>query len=204
MEIADLLVAGGEVVTHLARRRADVVVCNGKITQLLDPGAPKPDAARVIDARGLYVLPGAIDPHTHIGGGAKVLGSVQAAVKVCTRALAFGGTTTVMEMISPLKDASLDDSVDHAQEEREGNMAIDFAFHLSLHSIDDHLLEQLARLGDAGTPSFHASFEGARGQPLDEGSLYRLLQIARERRMVAILHAEDSRLKAELDRKSVV
>ena len=36
-------------------------------------------------------FPGAVDPHTHIGGATKVVGSLAAAMKVCTRALAIGG-----------------------------------------------------------------------------------------------------------------
>ena len=96
MDNVDLLITGGEVITHTERRHANVLVQQEKIVGLLDAHAALPRAQKTIDATGLYVLPGAVDPHTHIGGATKVVGTLAAAMKVCTRALAIGGTTTVM------------------------------------------------------------------------------------------------------------
>ena len=203
MENVDLLVTGGEVITAYGRRYANVAIQQGKIAGLLDPRVSLPKAQRTIDAEGLYVFPGAIDPHTHIGGATKVVGSLAAAMKVCTRALAIGGTTTVMEMVAPTKGLSLRAGLAEALSERRGNMAIDFAFHPSLASVDDHVIAELEKCAEDGTPSFHGSFEGARGrEPLDEGSLYRLLNLARSRRMMAVIHAEDARLNREIIRET--
>jgi dihydropyrimidinase len=197
----DILITGGEVITHTERRQATVAISQGKVAALLEPDAALPKAQRIIDATGLYVLPGAIDPHTHIGGATKVVGSLTAAMKVCTRALAIGGTTTVMEMIPPTKGLSLGANLAHARSERLGSMAIDFAFHPSLASVDDQVIAELEQCAEDGTPSFHASFEGARGRdPLDEGGLYRLLNLARERKMMAVIHAEDAKLNREVIR----
>ncbi|HEY2987516.1 MAG TPA: amidohydrolase family protein [Candidatus Binatia bacterium] len=203
LDVLDVLIVGGEVVTASGRRFLDVAVRDGKVGALLNPNAPRPAAARVIDAQGCYVLPGAIDPHTHIGGAAKIFGSVAAGMKACTRALAFGGTTTVMEMISPPKGETLTAGLAQARAERHGSMAVDFAFHPSLPSIDDGILTELSRCAENGVPSFHASFEGSKGrEPVDEASLYRLFTLARERRMIAILHAEDPKLNAELIKRT--
>ena len=203
MDNVDLLITGGEVITHTERRHANVAIRQGKVAALLDPHAALPKAQRKIDASGLYVLPGAIDPHTHIGGATKVVGSLAAAMKVCTRALAIGGTTTVMEMIPPTKGLSLRAGLAEARSERRGTMAIDFAFHPSLASVDDRVIAELEECAEDGTPSFHASFEGARGrEPLDEGGLYRLLNLARSRKMMAVIHAEDARLNREVIRQT--
>ena len=203
MDEIDLLITGGEVITAFGRRRADVAVRQGKIAALNDPEFSKPQAKKVVHAEGLYVLPGAIDPHTHIGSGANVLGSIGVAMQTSTRALAIGGTTTVMEMISAEKGLTISEGITKARAERQGNMAIDFAFHPSFYSVEDHVLAELRNCAEAGTPSFHASFEGTRGRdPLNEGSLYRLLNFARECGMMAILHAEDPRLNEELIRQT--
>ena len=199
----DILITGGEVINHTERRHATVAISQGKVAALLEPDAALPMAQRIIDATGLYVLPGAIDPHTHIGGATKVVGSLAAAMKVCTRALAIGGTTTVMEMIPPTKGLSLRANLAHARSERLGQMAIDFALHPSLASVDDQVIAELEECVEDGTPSFHASFEGARGRdPLDEGGLYRLLNLARDRKMMAVIHAEDARLNREVIRQT--
>jgi dihydropyrimidinase len=203
MDNIDLLITGGEVITHTERRHGTVAIQQGKIVGLLDIRQALPSAQRIIDASGLYVLPGAIDPHTHIGGATKVVGSLAAAMKVCTRALAIGGTTTVMEMIPPRKGLSLRANLAEAREERRGTMAIDFSFHPSLASVDDQVIAGLEECAEDGTPSFHASFEGARGrEPLDEGSLWRLLNLARSRVMMAVIHAEDARLNREVIRQT--
>src|ERR1043166_6144162 len=155
MENVDLLVTGGEVITASGRKFASVAVDRGKIVGLLNTQETPPRAKRTIDASGLYVFPGAVDPHTHIGGGAKVVGSVAAAMKVCTRALAIGGTTTVMEMISPTKGLSLRTGLADALSQRRGNMAIDFAFHPSLASFGDDVIAELEECAQEGIPSFH-------------------------------------------------
>jgi dihydropyrimidinase len=203
MENVDILIRDGEVITHTGRKHANVAIHQGKIVGLLDPRADLPRAQKVISATGLYVLPGAIDPHTHIGGATKVVGDLATAMKVCTRALAIGGTTTVMEMIPPTKGLSLQAGLGEALSERRGNMAIDFAFHPSLSSVDDRVIAELHKCADEGTPSFHGSFEGARGrEPLDEGSLYQILNLARRRKMMAVIHAEDARLNREIIRQT--
>jgi dihydropyrimidinase len=203
MENVDLLIIDGEVITHTGRKRANVAVEGGKIVGLLDPGNALPRAEKTISASGLYVFPGAVDPHTHIGGAVKVVGSLPAAMKVCTRALAMGGTTTVMEMIPPTKGLSLQAGLAEALSERRGNMAIDFAFHPSLGSVDDRVVAELRQCAGEGTPSFHASFEGARGrEPLDEGGLYQILNLARSQKMMAVIHAEDPRLNQTLIRET--
>ena len=63
----DLLIQGGTVVdgTGGAPRLADVLIEDGAIVAVLQPGGATPRAARVIDAGGLVVAPGFIDPHTH-------------------------------------------------------------------------------------------------------------------------------------------
>jgi dihydropyrimidinase len=203
MDNVDLLITGGEVITHTERRRTAVAIREGKVAALLEPGATLPSATRTIVASGLYVLPGAIDPHTHIGGAIKVTGNLAGAMKVCTRALALGGTTTVMEMIPPSKDLSLRDGLRQARAERQGTMAIDFAFHPSLASVDDQIIAGLEACAEDGTPSFHGSFEGARGRdPLDEGGLWHLLNLARRRKMMAVIHAEDARLNRAVIRQT--
>src|SRR5262245_60231460 len=203
MDTVDLLITGGEVITHHRRKYANVVVHDGTIAGLLDAHANPPKAKKIIDATGLYVLPGAVDPHTHIGGAAKVVGSLATAMKVCTRALAIGGTTTVMEMIPPTKGLSLQAGLSEALSERRDHMAIDFAFHPSLPSVDDSVMAELRQCAEEGTPSFHASFEGARGrEPLDEGGLYQILNLARSHKMMAVIHAEDPRLNQTLIRQT--
>src|SRR4051812_34372121 len=67
----DLLISGGTVVdgTGEDARRADVVIDDGRITAVVEPGTVS-DAVERIDATGLLVTPGFVDIHTHFDGQA--------------------------------------------------------------------------------------------------------------------------------------
>lgn len=91
---ADLLVRGGTLVdgTGAPPRAADIAIEEGRVVAVLEPGAPGVAAARVIEAQGLIVAPGFIDPHTHAGGD---LASDDAARRA-NLPFAFQGVTTVV------------------------------------------------------------------------------------------------------------
>ena len=88
-----LVIAGGTVYTPDGAREVDVHISDGVITGLVNTRAP--DGARVVDARGMYVLPGAIDVHVHSRDPGfpekEDFGTL-------TAAAAAGGVTTVIDM----------------------------------------------------------------------------------------------------------
>ena len=61
----DLRIAGGDVVLPGGRRRADVLVEDGKIAGIVSPGLEVSEVGRTVDATGRLVLPGMVDPHVH-------------------------------------------------------------------------------------------------------------------------------------------
>ena len=89
---ADLVIRGGRVILPTGEASADIAVTDGTISAL---GGEVQDAAEVIDARGLVVLPGVVDAHAHFNepGRADWEGW-----KAGTRGAAAGGVTTVLEM----------------------------------------------------------------------------------------------------------
>ena len=65
MPTVDVIVKGGKIVNHNGIRDGDVLIQGEKITGIVS-GSELPEAGEVIDATGLYVLPGLIDPHMHL------------------------------------------------------------------------------------------------------------------------------------------
>src|SRR5882757_2278403 len=63
MPAADLVIAGGTVVSSTGRRRANLAVTDGAITYL---GTQLPSATSTVDASGMLVMPGGIDTHVHL------------------------------------------------------------------------------------------------------------------------------------------
>ena len=100
----DTIIKGGTVVTPQGAAVMDVAIQDGKIAALSHPGLLSAESARTIDASGKIVLPGGIEPHTHIGipvperwaGRPEVFTQPPEAA---TRAAAFGGVTTLLDLL---------------------------------------------------------------------------------------------------------
>ena len=87
----DLIMKNGELVfPGEGVRRGSIAVRNGRIAAILEPDQ-EARAAQVIDCTDRFVLPGLIDPHTHIGFGAK-----EADFATESRSAALGGVTGMM------------------------------------------------------------------------------------------------------------
>src|SRR5882724_11570488 len=90
-----LLIHGGTVVNHDHSRRADVLV-DGGIIAAIGTSIDAPSGVEIIDAGGCYVMPGGIDPHTHLE--LPFMGSVSADdFEWGTKAALAGGTTMVVD-----------------------------------------------------------------------------------------------------------
>jgi len=93
------LIRGGTVVNHDNSRRADVLV-DGSAIVAVGASLQAPAGAEVIDAGGCYVMPGGIDPHTHLEF--EFMGTVTADdFEWGTKAALSGGTTMVVDMCIP-------------------------------------------------------------------------------------------------------
>ena len=91
----DTLIRGAEVVLPYGggQRRIDLAITDGRIAAHLDPGA-EAEANETIDATGRVILPGVIDPHTHLN-----LGDPETAFETETRAAALHGITTILHFL---------------------------------------------------------------------------------------------------------
>ena len=100
-----ILIRGGTVVTAEQSFRADVYCENGIIAAIGD-GFDPPAGAEVVDAGGMYVMPGGIDPHTHME--LPFMGTVASEdFFTGTSAGAAGGTTTIIDFVIPSPQQSL-------------------------------------------------------------------------------------------------
>ncbi|MGA1044930.1 MAG: amidohydrolase family protein, partial [Phycisphaerales bacterium] len=100
-----ILIRGGTVTTAERERRADVLVV-GETIAAVGEGLDAPAGATVIDASGAYVMPGGIDPHTHME--LPFMGTVSADDFLSgTAAAAAGGTTTIVDFVIPAPQESM-------------------------------------------------------------------------------------------------
>jgi dihydropyrimidinase len=95
-----ILIRGGTVVNHDHSRRADVLV-DGPAIAAIGTDLDAPMGSEVIDAGGAYVMPGGIDPHTHLE--LPFMGSISADdFEWGTKAALSGGTTMVIDFCIPI------------------------------------------------------------------------------------------------------
>src|SRR5258707_2628279 len=99
------LIRGGTIVNHDSSRQADVLVQDG-VVAAIGSGLDAAPSAEVIDAGGCFILPGGIDPHTHLEFG--FMGTVTADdFEWGTKAALSGGTTMVIDFCIPGAGQSL-------------------------------------------------------------------------------------------------
>jgi dihydropyrimidinase len=98
----DLIIRGGTVVNSNGRRAADVLIGDGRILALVEPGEQhvNTSTAQVIDATGKLVLPGGVDPHCHVATALGEFTTADDYQQTSTAAL-HGGTTTIVDFAIP-------------------------------------------------------------------------------------------------------
>lgn len=173
----------------------DVAVKDGRIVALMAPGTAEIEAERAVDAVGLYVLPGAIDPHVHIVSGppsAPLPGFESASV-----AAAYGGTTTIMDFAHLAEGMTLAQSVEKRRAEVEGKSAIDYSLHVRISGsshwsparFSGTLIDQIGDGCDYGAPSFGEIYVA--GDPDGDASAMRIFAKTAAGGGIVGVHAEN-------------
>lgn len=181
MQEFDLVIRGGEaILPGLGRTACDIAIRDGRIAALLEPDEAAP-AREAMSARGLVILPGAIDPHLHLGHGKDISRPREPGdADRETAAAARGGITTFISYLLATEpfESIFDDVVSVT---RQG-ARIDFGYHFII-STEAQLARVPAYVRDCGVPSFkifmnNRGSEGARlGLPdIDDGFLFRLAE----------------------------
>ena len=143
-----ILIKNGLVTDDVSSRLSDVLIIDSKIAKIapcIDEVIGKDD--RVIDAKGMFVLPGLIDAHTHyhlVSRGTVTCDSFPQG----SRLAAFGGVTTVIDFADHNKGMDLVQSLNYRLEEMKGKMAIDYSLHQGVygHGYDSTIGLQLENL----------------------------------------------------------
>src|SRR5258705_151306 len=117
------VIRGGRIVTAVDDYVADVLLDQGRVVAIGE-ALPLGPNARIVDARGLLVLPGGVDCHTHMEntfGDSTTCDTFESG----TRSAAFGGTTTIVDFAFQRKDISVLEAISSAQEKAHHTAAID-------------------------------------------------------------------------------
>ena len=183
-----LLIKNGRVITAVDDYNADVFVENETVTLIgksLDV-----EADTVIDAKGKYIIPGGIDPHTHFDmpfGGTVSADDFETG----TLAAAHGGTTTVIDFAIQTKGHSTLEGLDTWHAKAEGKTAIDYGFHMIITDLEDDRVPEMRKLADEGVTSYKLFMAYPGVLYSDDGTLFRAMRKAGEDGTVICMHAEN-------------
>ncbi len=184
-----VLVQGGTVVNADISVRADVLIDGDKIMQVA-PDISPPTGAKIVDAGGMLVMPGGIDPHTHM----ELMFMGQVAVDdffTGTGAGLAGGTTMIIDFAIPAPGASMVECWKDWSVKAE-KAAADYSFHVAVTSWSDKVHEEMGILTrDYGVNSFKhfMAYKGA--LMVDDGVLLHSIGRALELGAICNIHAEN-------------
>src|SRR6478736_4885739 len=190
------LIRGGTVVGPTGSVLADVLVDGEQVAALLRPGDTSlgadlaANAERVVDATGKYVIPGAVDCHTHMElpfGGTAASDTFETG----TRAAAWGGTTTIVDFAVQRTGARVQDGLAAWHEKAAGNCAVDYGFHQILGGVDDDSLKAMDELVAEGITSFKLFMAYPGVFYSDDGQILRAMQKAATNGSMVMMHAEN-------------
>ena len=186
-----VLIKGGRVITAADDYVADIYIEGERISLIgesLDLAADK-----VIDAAGMYVLPGGVDPHTHLEMPWRGETTVDDFYHGHAAA-AFGGTTTHIDFCIQDKGETFGEALATWHAKREGKALIDNGFHIIVTDLSENggTLEELATLPDEyGVSSYKLFMSYNDSLRVSDEDLFRVMQVAAKTGACVMVHAEN-------------
>ncbi len=180
----DYVIEKGTVVTAEATFVADVGIEGEQITAV----GRNLQGRQTIDATGMLVIPGGIDPHVHLQYQLPQYRSADDFF-TGTRAAALGGTTTIIDFVEPKPQQRMVEALADRRAEADGQVVIDYGLHMTIGPYEMDKLAQMAEAYGAGCASFKLYM--AYGMRLTDDQLLRALQAVRDVNGLPVVHAEN-------------
>jgi dihydropyrimidinase len=189
------VIKNGTIVTADRSWRADLLIQHGRIVAT----GPDLHADHEFDATGCYVMPGGIDPHTHLE--MPFMGTYSSDdFESGTRAALSGGTTTVVDFCLPAPNQSLLEAL-QMWDNKTSKASCDYSFHMSITWWGKQVFDEMATVVDKGITSFKhfMAYKGA--LMVDDDEMYSSFQRCAELGALPLVHAENGDVVAQLQQK---
>ncbi|NQZ28291.1 MAG: dihydropyrimidinase [Colwellia sp.] len=194
-----IIIRGGTVVTADMTFAADVYCDEGKIVAIGD-NLDVPESAECIDATGQYIMPGGIDPHTHMQ--LPFMGTVASDdFYTGTAAGLAGGTTTIIDFVIPSPGQSLMEAF-HQWQDWASKSAADYSFHVAITWWDESVHEDMGTLvNDYGVNSFKHFMAYKNAIMADDETLIKSFRRSMDLGAIPTVHAENGELVFQLQQE---
>src|SRR4051794_8561996 len=184
-----VLIKGGRVITAADDFVGDVFI-DGERVSLIGASLDV-EADRTIDAAGKYVLPGCVDPHTHLDmpfGGTVTIDDFESG----QTSAACGGTTTHVDFCIQSRGETFGAALETWHGKANGKAVIDYGFHIAVTDLDDGgTLEELASLPEQGITSYKLFMAYKGALMVDDETLFNAMEVAAASGALVMVHAEN-------------
>lgn len=199
-----ILIRNGLVVTENRVAPYDIVVAGEQIQSLGLSGEFSPeDFDETIDADGLIVMPGLVEPHVHFDAPF-MGGTTDHDMLTGTKACAYGGITSVISFSNQPKGASLIENVKEWDEKNRGRAYIDWSMHGLVYDASEQTLRDIPELVKLGVPTYKC-FTTYRhsGRLMDDDSMLLVLKATADSGGMLMVHCEHDATCEYLTKKAV-
>ncbi|XP_068082974.1 dihydropyrimidinase [Anabrus simplex] len=195
-----VLIKNGVIVNADKIVREDIYLDGGIIKQIGGQIETTLDT-KVIDADGSYIIPGGIDPHTHLEQelmSTKTVDDYFTGTKAALR----GGTTTIIDFAIPSKGQSLIETYQKRREAAAGKVCCDYGLHVGVTWWSDKVRQEMEELaGKHGVNSFKMFMSKKNNWMMTDAEMIPVFQTCRRVGAVALVHAENGNVIEENQKK---
>jgi dihydropyrimidinase len=184
-----VLIQNGTIVNADSSVYADLLI-DGATIKEIRAGIPASAAQTVVDARGLLLLPGGIDAHTHLDmpfGGSKSADDFETG----TRAAAIGGTTTIVDFAIQARGTKMRTALDTWWKKAEGKACVDYGLHMIVTDLPDAGLEDMDDMVHEGVASFKLFMAYPNVLMVDDATIFKALRQTAKNGALICMHAEN-------------
>ena len=187
------VIKNGTVCTADRAWKADVLIEGEVIRQI----GENLTGEEYIDAEGAYVIPGGIDPHTHLE--MPFMGTTAAETfETGTWAAAAGGTTMVVDFCLPGEDGSIKNAINEWHRKSAPQICSDVGYHMVITGLDENVFNEMEDAVKMGVNSFKhfMAYKGA--LMIEDDEMFASFKRCRELGALPMVHAENGNLVADL------
>ncbi len=196
----NIIIKKGLIITSTKSYVADILIEGTKIVKISENIVKK--NAEIIDAKGKYIFPGAIDPHVHFNLTTPA-GTTADDFITGSNAALHGGTTSVVDFVTPQKGEKLTDALIKRKKEAIGAKTNVF-FHVSPIEWTDTTAQEMRECVDKfGVKSFKIYMAYKRGIGLNDDILMNVLETAKELNVLVTVHCENDEIINHLRQKFI-
>ncbi|MCK4662169.1 MAG: dihydropyrimidinase [Bacteroidales bacterium] len=198
----DYLIKNGTIVSSEKTFDNELLISNGKIKAIDKEIKASNSSTKIIDAKGMYIFPGAIDPHVHMSLPSPAGKSSDDFLSGSIAAIA-GGTTSLIDFVTPEKGESYLVALEKRKKEAE-NCLIDYGFHMSPTWWGESSADEIKKcIKDEGITSFKTYMAYKNVLGINNEKLIKVMDTVKKYDALVTIHCENGDLIEYLRNKFI-